>query len=66
MHSGFDEVNRYPSIDDGYLLHGCSLEKIDLGVYFTIKLFLDKFLGAKVEGEKSLNFAILEISCCNS
>ena len=46
------------------LLHDWSLERIDIGIYFSIKLFLGQFFEENVKGEKSLNFVILEISCC--
>ena len=45
-------------------MHDCSLERNALLVYFSIKLFLDQFFEETVKGEKSLNFAILQISCC--
>ena len=43
-------------------MNDCSLEKVDLGIYFSIKMFLDQCLEEKIEGEKSRSFAILEIS----
>ena len=51
---------------DGTVSHDCSLERIYLRVYFSMKMFLDQFLEEKIGGEKSLNFVIPEIPCYNS